>query len=311
MQYSIVFPGQGSQSLGMLSELYDNFSVVSETFTCASDLLGFDLYKLIQEQEQALNQTKNTQVAMLVAGYATYKALNSEVTLSPLCMAGHSLGEYTALLAAKVFSFSDAIKLVQKRAELMQLAVANKDGAMVAILGLDDDKVIKICKDYSGDGIVEAANFNANGQVVISGNKEAVHKTCQIMKENGARRTVLLPVSIPSHCSLMKNTANQFKDTIDKIDFNMTQVPVLHNFDAKISNNIEEIKAKLIAQLYKPVMWTKTIKTMQEMGIVRIIESGPGKVLTGLTKKIDKHLIANAIINCTSLKSTIDEIYEK
>ncbi|HBQ24352.1 MAG TPA: [acyl-carrier-protein] S-malonyltransferase, partial [Gammaproteobacteria bacterium] len=196
MKYAIVFPGQGSQSLGMLSDLADNFPIVKETFTEASDALGFDLWALTQTDQDALNQTQNTQPAMLAAGYATYKVLTIETDLSPVCMAGHSLGEYTALVASGALNFSDGIKLVQTRAELMQSAVPAGVGAMAAILGLEDEVVVKVCSDYAGEGIVQAVNFNSNGQVVIAGNKEAVDATCEAMKAAGAKRAVILPVSV-------------------------------------------------------------------------------------------------------------------
>ncbi|MBT3194968.1 MAG: ACP S-malonyltransferase, partial [Candidatus Ruthia sp.] len=207
MKYAIVFPGQGSQSLGMLSDLADNFPIVKDTFSEASDALGFDLWTLTQEDQDGLNQTQNTQPAMLAAGYATYKVLTGETDLSPVCMAGHSLGEYTALVASGALNFSDGIKLVQTRAELMQSAVPTGVGAMAAILGLEDEVVIKVCSDYAGEGIVQAVNFNSNGQVVIAGNKEAVDVTCEAMKAAGAKRAVILPVSVPSHCSLMDDAA--------------------------------------------------------------------------------------------------------
>jgi [acyl-carrier-protein] S-malonyltransferase len=190
MNYAIIFPGQGSQSLGMLSDLADNFPSVKNTFEDASDVLGFDLWQLTQEDQDGLNQTQNTQVAMLAAGYATYQVLEHETGLSPICMAGHSLGEYTALVATGTLNFSDGIQLVRQRAELMQSAVPPGVGAMAAILGLDDEAAVKICNDYVGDGVVEAVNFNSNGQVVIAGNKEAVDVTCEAMKIAGAKRAV-------------------------------------------------------------------------------------------------------------------------
>jgi len=306
MKYAIVFPGQGSQSLGMLSDLADNFSLVGDVFTEASDALGIDLWKLIQEDQDALNQTQNTQPAMLAAGYATYRVLASEVELSPVCMAGHSLGEYTALVAAGSLDFAEGIKLVRKRAELMQSAVPVGTGAMAAILGLDDDKVVEICANARG-GVVEAVNFNSPGQVVIAGDKDAVEATCAAMKEAGAKRAVILPVSVPSHCSLMNGAAEEFSISVDAISFNQV-ANVLHNVDASVANSTDEIKSKLVAQLHKPVLWTSTVQAMSAAGVEKLIEAGPGKVLAGLTKRIDKSLSGSAIINVDTLRSVIEEI---
>ncbi len=308
MKYAIVFPGQGSQSLGMLSDLADNFPIVKDTFSEASDALGFNLWKLIQEDQDALNQTQNTQPAMLAAGYATYKVLTSEVDLSPVCMAGHSLGEYTALVASGSLGFSDGIKLVRTRAELMQAAVPKGVGAMAAILGLEDEVVVKVCNDYAGSGIVQAVNFNSNGQVVIAGNKEAVDATCEAMKAAGAKRAVILPVSVPSHCSLMDDAAVEFKTAVDAVEFTMGSVDVLHNFDAAKAADTNDMKAKLVAQLHKPVLWTGTVRAMHAMGVEKLIEAGPGKVLAGLTRRIEKSLTANAVLDSASIAATLEEI---
>lgn len=308
MKYAIVFPGQGSQSLGMLSDLNDNFSIVKDTFTEASDALGFDLWTLTQEDQEALNQTQNTQPAMLAAGYATYKVLTSQSDLSPVCMAGHSLGEYTALVASGALGFSDAIKLVRTRAQLMQSAVPEGVGAMAAILGLDDEVVVKVCHDYAGEGVVQAVNFNSNGQVVIAGNKAAVDATCEAMKAAGAKRAVVLPVSVPSHCSLMDDAAGEFKHAVDALDFNMGGVDVLHNVDAAKATDVNDMKAKLVAQLHKPVLWTGTVKAMHAMGVEKLIEAGPGKVLAGLTRRIEKSLSANAVLDSAHVAATLEEI---
>ena len=292
----------------MLSELADHFSVVKDTFTEASDALGFDLWKLTQEDQEGLNQTQNTQPAMLAAGYATYRVLSSETELSPICMAGHSLGEYTALVASGSLGFGDGIKLVRTRAELMQSAVPAGVGAMAAILGLEDEVVVKVCADYSGEGIVQAVNFNSNGQVVIAGNKAAVDATCEAMKAAGAKRAVLLPVSVPSHCSLMDEAALKFKTEVDAIQFSMGSIDVLHNVDAAKASNIDEMKAKLVAQLHKPVLWTGTVRAMHKFGVEKLIESGPGKVLAGLTRRIEKSLTANAVLDSASVAATLEEI---
>jgi [acyl-carrier-protein] S-malonyltransferase len=308
MKYSIVFPGQGSQSLGMLSDLRSNFSVVNEIFQEASDAINVNLWKIVNEDQESLNLTKNTQPIMLAAGYAAYKVLASEVNLTPISMAGHSLGEYTALVAAGSLSFFEAVQLVRKRAELMQAAVPRGSGSMAAILGLDDGKVIEICANANELGVVEAVNFNSPGQVVIAGEKQAVAHACELMKEVGAKRALVLPVSVPSHCSLMKDAAMDFKHSVDNINFQMENKKVLHNVDADYSNNVEEIKSKLVEQLHKPVLWTSIVQKMKVSGVEKLIETGPGKVLAGLTRRIDKSLSGSAIIDVTTLKSTIEEI---
>lgn len=308
MKYSIVFPGQGSQSLGMMSDLRSNFSVVNEIFQEASDAINVDLWKIVNEDQELLNLTENTQPVMLAAGYATYKVLAGEVNLTPISIAGHSLGEYTALVASGSLSFFDAAQLVRKRAELMQAAVPSGSGSMAAILGLDDTRVIEICSIANAIGVVEAVNFNSPGQVVIAGEKDAVAHACELMKEAGAKRALVLPVSVPSHCSLMKDAAMEYKYSVDSINFQMGSEKVLHNVDADYSSDIDEIKSKLVEQLHKPVLWTSTVQKMKESGVEKLIEAGPGKVLAGLTRRIDKSLSGSAIIDTTSLRSTIEEI---
>jgi len=308
MKYSIVFPGQGSQSLGMLSDLRSNFSVVNEIFQEASDAINVDLWKIINEDQELLNLTENTQPVMLAAGFATYKVLASEFSLSPVSIAGHSLGEYTALVTAGSLSLFDATQLVRKRAELMQVAVPSGTGSMAAILGLDDVKVIEICSIANEVGVVEAVNFNSPGQVVIAGEIKAVVNACELMKEAGAKRALVLPVSVPSHCSLMKDAAMDFKHSVETINFQMGNYRVLHNVDADYSNSIEEIKSKLVEQLYKPVLWTSIVQKMKSSGVEKLIEAGPGKVLAGLSRRIDKSLSGSAIIDTTSLRTTIEEI---
>jgi len=307
MNYAIVFPGQGSQSLGMLSDLASNFPLVKDIYTEASDALSMDLWKLTQEDQEALNQTENTQPTMLAAGFATYRVLATELDLSPQCMAGHSLGEYTALVAAGSLDFADGIKLVRKRGELMQSAVPVGTGAMAAILGLDDDEVVEICANASDSGVVEAVNFNSPGQVVIAGNKDLVEATCETMKEAGAKRAVVLPVSVPSHCSLMNEAAKEFSISVQDTPFNQVG-NVLHNVDAAVAESAEEIRAKLVTQLHKPVLWTSTVQAMSASGVEKLIEAGPGKVLAGLTRRIDKSLTGSAVFDTASLTKTIEEL---
>ena len=308
MKYAIVYPGQGSQSVGMLSDLSTNFSIVKDVFSEASDAINIDLWKLTQEDEDALNQTENTQPAMLAAGYATYKVLANEVDLSAELMAGHSLGEYSALVAAGSLEFFDAVKLVRKRAQLMQSAVPSGTGAMAAILGLDDEQVIEICSQSNSLGVVEAVNFNSPGQVVIAGEKEAVNGACEAMKNAGAKRALVLPVSVPSHCSLMTEAAQEFAKSVDMVNFKIGNVDVLHNVDASVAEDVNEIKSKLVEQLHKPVLWTASVQKMQQLGIEKIVELGPGKVLAGLTRRIDRSLSASAVIDTATLHSTIEEI---
>jgi [acyl-carrier-protein] S-malonyltransferase len=292
----------------MLSDLSTNFSIVKDIFSEASDAIDIDLWKLIQEDEDALNQTENTQPAMLAAGYATYKVLSSEVDLSAECMAGHSLGEYSALVAAGSLEFFDATRLVRKRAELMQSAVPVGSGAMAAILGLDDEKVIEICNQSNSLGVVEAVNFNSPGQVVIAGEKEAVNGACEAMKNAGAKRALVLPVSVPSHCSLMTDAAQEFAKSVDMVNLKIGNVGVLHNVDASVAEDVNEIKSKLVEQLHKPVLWTASVQKMKQFGIEKIVELGPGKVLAGLTRRIDRSLSASAVIDRATLHSTIEEI---
>ena len=307
MKYSIVFPGQGSQSLGMLSDLNRNFLVVSEVFQEASDSISVDLWRILNEDQESLNLTENTQPVMLTAGYATYKVLSQETNLSPVSMAGHSLGEYTALVASSYMSFFDAVQLVRKRGELMQSAVPSGSGSMAAILGLEDAIIIEICHKASNTGVVEAVNFNSPGQVVIAGEKNAVAHACELLKDAGAKRALILPVSVPSHCSLMKEAAAKFKTFIESVDFKTSNAKVIHNVDADYAVDTDAIKTKLVEQLYMPVLWTDSVIKMKDSGVERLVEVGPGKVLTGLTRRIDKSLSASAIIDVSSLKSTIEE----
>jgi len=308
MKYAIVFPGQGSQSLGMLSDLSSNFSIVKDIFSEASDALDMDLWRVVQEDEEALNQTENTQPAMLAAGYATYKVLSNEVDLSPICMAGHSLGEYTALVAAKSLNYFEAIKLVKKRAELMQSAVPSGTGAMAAILGLDDKQVIEICSQFNISGVVEAANFNSPRQVVIAGEKDVVNNACEAMKNAGAKRALILPVSVPSHCSLMNNAAQEYSYSVNAVNFEIGETSILHNVDASFAADANEIKLKLVEQLCKPVLWTSSVQKMQQLGVEKLIEFGPGKVLAGLTKRIDKSLSSLAVFDMVTVRTMIEEI---
>jgi [acyl-carrier-protein] S-malonyltransferase len=302
MSFAILFPGQGSQSIGMLSALADDFSVVKETFDEASDVLSYDLWNTVKDGPvEKLNETTITQPAMLAAGIACWRVWQQQVSQSPATIAGHSLGEYTALVAANSLQFSDAIKLVAVRGRLMQQAVPAGVGAMAAILGLDDDSVIKVCNDSAEGDVVSAVNFNSPGQVVIAGNKAAVDRAIETAKAAGAKRALLLPVSVPSHCALMKTAADELSKFLNTIEFKSPDIPVIHNVDVKQYSEIELIKNALTNQLYQPVQWVDSIKAIANLGTTKLIECGPGKVLAGLVKRIDKSLSCVAFYDKNSL----------
>ncbi len=290
MHTAIVFPGQGSQKIGMLSDYYQQFDEVRKTFAEANDTLQFDLWEIIQNDEEKLNKTEYTQPAILAASIAIWRILSIHSNTQANVLAGHSLGEYSALCAANGIQFSDALKLVQLRGQLMQSAVTDKACAMSAILGLTNEQVIECCNTANDMGIVEPANFNSQGQVVISGELQAVEKANEIAKKMGAKRAQILPVSVPSHCSLMKEAAKKFAIALDKINIKKPEIKVLHNYDVVSHTDVKEIKHTLIKQLYCPVKWTQTIEQMAKDGINTVIECGASKVLTGLNKRIIKEL---------------------
>ena len=288
---AIVFPGQGSQSLGMMNRVIELHPDITETFTTASDILGYDLLEvIISDHEEKLNQTEITQPALLTSAYATWLILKEVSDLLPTVLSGHSLGEYTALVCAGVITFEDAVALVAERGRCMQKAVPPDAGAMAAILGLNDEQVIQVCTDTAENEIVSAANFNSPGQVVIAGHKLAVERAINAAKDAGAKRAMLLPVSVPSHCMLMKDAADEFSAVLNNITFSNAEIPVLQNVDAIVKSKSDEIIPALLEQLYKPVRWTDSINTMKGMNITKIVECGPGKVLSGLIKRIDRSL---------------------
>jgi [acyl-carrier-protein] S-malonyltransferase len=292
-----VFPGQGSQSVGMLKDLAEQYSVVTDTFVEASDALGYDLWKLVQEDDGTqLNQTHITQPALLTASVAAWKVLKSEKDIEPAFLAGHSLGEYSALTCAGVFSLADAVKVVRARGEFMQQAVPAGTGAMYAIIGLDDARIIEICQQVSQDlgQVVAAVNFNSPGQVVIAGQTEATDKAGALCKEAGAKRALPLAVSVPSHCALMKPAAEQLGELFNDITFNKPTISVVNNVDVNIEVNAESIKDALLRQLYLPVRWTESVLFLSDQGVTDIIEVGPGKVLSGLNKRINKSLVLSS-----------------
>ena len=307
---AFLFPGQGSQSVGMLLELAQAYPQVQDTFAQASEILDLDLWHLVTEgPSDILNQTVNTQPAMLAAGVATWRVWRDKTALLPGWLAGHSLGEYTALVCAGSMRFEDAVKVVAERGHLMQTAVAPGDGAMAAVLGLQDSQVIEVCQQISTpDSMVEAANFNAPGQVVIAGHARAVQKACDLAKELGARRAVLLPVSIPSHCALMKPAAEKFKSVLGTVSIDAPKIPIVHNVDIRSHTSPEVIRSLLVEQMYSPVRWSDGIRFMRDQGVATFVECGPGKVLAGLNKRIVKDRQVLPVYDPGSLDKALEEL---
>jgi [acyl-carrier-protein] S-malonyltransferase len=304
MKFAFVFPGQGSQSVGMLNAFADH-AVVRETVQQASDALGQDLGKLIADGPvEELGLTTNTQPVMLTAAYAIYRLWEKETGLKPAIVAGHSLGEYTALVVAGALPFSAAVPLVRFRAQAMQSAVPVGEGGMAAILGLDDDAVRAVCAEASAAGIVEAVNFNAPSQVVIAGAKAGVEKACEIAKAKGAKRALPLPVSAPFHSSLLKPASDQLREYLASVDIGVPQIPLINNIDVASVAEPAAIKDALVRQAAGPVRWVETVQKMAHEGVTHVIECGPGKVLNGLTKRIDGTLIGASIFDPASLEET-------
>ena len=306
-KFAMVFPGQGSQTVGMLKDLADNYPIVKSTFAEASEVLGYDLWALIQTgPAEELNKTWQTQPALLASSVAIYRVWQSENGSEPDFMAGHSLGEYSALVCAGVIDFKDAIKLVELRGKLMQEAVPNGTGAMYAIIGLDNDSIRLACEQAAQGQVVAPVNFNSPGQVVIAGNKEAVERAGALCKEAGAKRALPLAVSVPSHCALMKTAADKLASTLNSIMFNAPKFAVINNVDVKVQSAADNIKGALIAQLYSPVRWTETVEEMANQGVTLLVEMGPGKVLTGLTKRIVDTLSGCAVNDKASLDAALE-----
>ncbi len=302
--FAMVFPGQGSQSVGMLAQLAQAFPQVGETFAQASEVLGYDLWQRVQEgPAESLNQTTVTQPAMLAAGVAVWRCWQATSDAVPAAVAGHSLGEYSALVCAGALDFAPAVGLVAARAQAMQSAVPEGSGAMAAILGLDDEQVIDLCARAAGDEVVSAVNFNSPGQVVIAGDSAAVERAMALAGEAGARRALRLPVSVPSHCALMRPAAEAFATALAATDFRVPQIPVLHNVDVASHDSVEALRAALSAQLYQPVRWVETIRALQARRVERILEMGPGKVLTGLNKRIEKSIQSLAVQTAEDLQA--------
>jgi [acyl-carrier-protein] S-malonyltransferase len=305
---AVVFPGQGSQSVGMLSDLAGTSPQVADTFAQAGEVLGYDLWQLVENGPvEELNQTSRTQPAMLAAGVAVWRAWQARGGAQPAVMAGHSLGEYTALVCAGALQFSDAVALVAERGRCMQSAVPEGVGAMAAILGLDDAAVAGVCETAAQGEVVSPVNYNSPGQVVIAGHVAAVERAIQLAKEAGAKRAVLLPVSVPSHCSLMTSAATEFAARLAQVEISSPRIPVIQNVDALAHTDPASIRENLGRQLYSPVQWVRSVQAMGARGVTRIIEAGPGKVLAGLCKRIDKSIDTVALHDTASLDGALSE----
>lgn len=304
--FTFAFPGQGSQHVGMLAELAQSYPVVLDTFKQASDVLGYDLWELVQQgPAETLNQTDKTQPALLTASVALWRIWAEKQGPTPSVIAGHSLGEYSALVCAGVIEFKDAVKLVELRGQLMQQAVPAGTGAMSAIIGLDNDRIAACCVQAQQGQVVSPVNFNSPGQVVIAGNKEAVERAGILLKEAGAKRVMPLPVSVPSHCALMKPAAEKLAVALQSIHFNPPEIAVINNVDVIAESDVEKIKDALVRQLFCPVRWSDIVEKMASEGITIQVEAGPGKVLSGLVRRINKSLTAQVINDSATLENAL------
>ena len=312
MKYAVLFPGQGSQSVGMLGALAAVYPVVSRTFDEAGAALGWDVGQLIREgPADELNRTERTQPALLAAGIAAWRAFQSHGPAPPVAMAGHSLGEYAALVAAGSLPFADALKLVELRGQLMQGAVPQGTGGMVALVGLDDAAVEKLCASYTGGEVLQPVNYNAPGQVVVAGQTAALKWLEDNAKAAGARMTVRLPVSVPSHCSLMKGAALELAGRLTQVPFQSPVIPVLHNLDAGVHPQPHSLRGALREQLYQPVRWTQTVQALAAQGAAVFLECGPGRVLAGLNKRIlDRSAMTFALEDPAALEQALAKIKE-
>lgn len=289
-----VFPGQGSQAVGMLADLATKYPQVQATFAEASEVLGYDLWDVVQhDSDGKLNQTEVTQPALLAASVAVYRCLINDI--QPMVMAGHSLGEYSALVCAGALNFSDAIALVELRGKAMQETVPAGIGSMAAVIGLDDDKVAAACAESANGDIVAPVNYNSPGQVVIAGEKTAVDRAAEACKAAGAKRVLPLSVSVPSHCALMAPAADVLAAALASMEVRLPRIPVIHNVNVAAAKSPEELRAALVAQLYSPVRWTETVLEISKLGVTHLYEVGPGKVLTGLAKRINRDVEAAAV----------------
>ena len=307
-QLAFVFPGQGSQSVGMLAELSEMHPVVREAFVEASEGAGVDLWALSQGgPEEMLNRTEYTQPALLAAGVAVWRAWQQQGGVSPSRLAGHSLGEYTALVAAGALTLHDGAHLVRLRGQLMQDAAPAGVGAMAAVIGAEDDLVAEICNEASATQVVVPANYNSPGQIVIGGDADAVDRAIALLNERGVRKVVKLAVSVPSHTPLMREAANRLAEAMRGMDWRMPSLPVVQNVDAQVHADVDAIRDALVRQLYLPVRWTDCVQALAGQGVTRIAECGPGKVLTGLAKRIDKSLEARSLATVGEFQSAFEE----
>ncbi len=308
-QLAFVFPGQGSQKVGMLADLASQYPIVEETFAEASEVLGYDLWALVQSgPQEELNLTERTQPMLLTASVATWRVWQQKGGMEPVLMAGHSLGEWSALVCSGVVAFKDAVKLVQLRGKYMQQAVPAGVGAMAAIIGLDDEAINAACAEASGDEVVAAVNFNSPGQVVIAGHASAVERAIEGCKSAGAKRAMPLPVSAPFHTSLMKPAADQLADQIGATNFSAPTTPIVHNVNAQTETDPVKIKALMIEQIYTPVLWVDCTKALIASGVTQVVECGPGKVLSGLCRRIDKSLTGFATDAPADLDKALAEL---
>ena len=306
---AFVFPGQGSQSVGMLAQLAETYPVVKDTFAEASAVLGFDLWDLVAHgPDTELNKTQNTQPAMLAAGVAVWRVWCEQSSVRPAFMAGHSLGEYTALVCSGAMAFTDAIRLVAERGRLMQEAVPAGVGAMAAIIGLDDQQVVEGCSEAANGQVVAAANYNAPGQVVIAGETAAVERAMEILKAKGAKRALPLPVSVPSHCLLMQSAAEQLDQILQTLDVQQPEVTLIHNADVQSHPQADELRLALKQQLFMPVRWVECVSAMQAQGVTQFVECGPGKVLLGLNKRIAADASHASLFDNDSLNAVLEQL---
>lgn len=308
-KFGFIFPGQGSQKLGMLNELARDHAIIEQTFAEASEVLQMNLWEIAQhDTANNLDQTQITQPVLLASSIAIWRLWNQQQGPKPSILAGHSLGEYSALVCAEVISFTDAVSLVHKRGLFMQSAVPPGTGKMAAIVGLDNYKINEVCQQASAGQVVSAANFNSAGQTVIAGDTEAVERAMELCKAAGAKRTLPLNVSVPSHCALMQGAAELLEKELDGIEFNVATIPVVQNVTAEINTAPVQIKKNLIKQLYAPVLWVDSVQLISKAGVTKLIECGPGKVLCGLIRRIDSELACFGSDTTQSLNSAIAEV---